>query len=606
MPRRQFIADLQKALGGVRPPGIHNIKAGEDDGHFEFEFASTEEGTTHTTHITAMITDVSDYPESHEYMIFCGDNTPGHVAQALQNIRNTRRKTVFELIDVISASLTALALPSEDSDGDHIMGESQQDLSDESEDDDADETSDSPTKLSLVPIPAPRSAVEDSDPERINRSTSLTEDAAPLGVPRVEVVFFLDFMKYRLGCNIFSASNWRTSAQNDKVLPLPKAMLALSFKEESKPSGPEVGEAVISVVRTLSKPSPFSFRDLPDSFDHGASNGIRLGGTTLQVSLGSAAEGPLYLIHPPGHIHQYPWVIATVHASTVLLIFRRGWDSMGIIARELTQQGVPFSTVSAIDRRYKAPPALPIRGLGTRPAQFRPSIIDYNEYVRRREDLLRGPRGRAALMHGGLVARIARDVLDVNIVLDGPSPNSITVGQHGPFFLFDDRLTADDLDVICGVYYVFSEGAPSSGGGQRGDGTRTHLSWWPQFTTWDASRCFIRTQWTELAEAFYQKWLAYRAKDVAATVFGATSWKTKLRKHNAVTSAIDECSEHCQAAYLQNYLFDIRSVSSCLLSRSPKSKARSSGYLTWRMTAAALSCSSQGGRYFFVAVYTMS
>ena len=139
MPRRQFIADLQKALGGVRPPGIHNIKAGEDDGHFEFEFASTQEGTTHTTHITAMITDVSDYPESHEYMIFCGDNTPAHVAQALQNIRNTRRKTVFELIDVISASLTALALPSEDSDGDHIMGESQQDLSDESEDDDADD-----------------------------------------------------------------------------------------------------------------------------------------------------------------------------------------------------------------------------------------------------------------------------------------------------------------------------------------------------------------------------------------------------------------------------------------------------------------------------------
>ena len=125
MPRRQFIADLQKALGGVRPPGIHNIKAGEDDGHLEFEFAATQEGTTHTTHITAMITDVSDYPESHEYMIFCGDNAPGHVAQALQNIRNTRRKTVFELIDVISANLTVLALPSEDSDGDHIMGESQ-------------------------------------------------------------------------------------------------------------------------------------------------------------------------------------------------------------------------------------------------------------------------------------------------------------------------------------------------------------------------------------------------------------------------------------------------------------------------------------------------
>jgi ubiquitin-conjugating enzyme E2 Q len=135
MPRKQFIADLQKALSGVRPPGIQNIKAGEEDGQLEFEFvASNQEGTTH---ITAMIPDVSDYPKSHEYMIFCGDNTPSHVAQALQSIRNTSRKTVFELIDVISASLTALASPSEDFDGDHIMGESQEDLFDESEDEDA-------------------------------------------------------------------------------------------------------------------------------------------------------------------------------------------------------------------------------------------------------------------------------------------------------------------------------------------------------------------------------------------------------------------------------------------------------------------------------------
>ena len=138
MPRRQFIADLQKALSGVRPPGVQNIKAGEDDGQFEFDFVASQ-GTSHTISITAMIPDVSDYPKSHEYMIFCGDNTPSDVAQALQNIRSTTRKTVFELIDLVSACLTALTLPSEDSDGDHIMGDSQQDLFDESEEEDADD-----------------------------------------------------------------------------------------------------------------------------------------------------------------------------------------------------------------------------------------------------------------------------------------------------------------------------------------------------------------------------------------------------------------------------------------------------------------------------------
>ncbi|KJA25932.1 hypothetical protein HYPSUDRAFT_96502, partial [Hypholoma sublateritium FD-334 SS-4] len=97
---------------------------------------------------------------------------------------------------------------------------------------------------------------------------------------------------------------------------------------------------------------------------------------------------------------------------------------------------------------------LPIRGLGMRPAAFQPTVADYNEYLRRREDLLRGPRGRAALMHGGIVSRIARDVLDVDAVLAGPSHDSIPVGQHGRFLLYDDRLTQDDLDVICGVYYI--------------------------------------------------------------------------------------------------------------------------------------------------------
>jgi ubiquitin-conjugating enzyme E2 Q len=140
MPRKQFIADLQKALSGVRPPGINNIKAGGDDGQFEFGFASSQEGATVAIPITAIIPDVSDYPGSHEYIIFCSDdNAPSHIGEALQNIRNTSRKTVFELIDVVSASLTALALPSEDSDGDHIMGESQEDLSDESEDEDAED-----------------------------------------------------------------------------------------------------------------------------------------------------------------------------------------------------------------------------------------------------------------------------------------------------------------------------------------------------------------------------------------------------------------------------------------------------------------------------------
>ena len=117
MPRRQFVADLQKAQSDIKPAGVLDIKAGDDDGQFEFEFAAPAlDGAPQIpVTITAMIPDVSEYPKSHEYMIFCGDDAPPHVGQALQNIRNTERKTVFELIDLISTMLSSL-VPDEDGD----------------------------------------------------------------------------------------------------------------------------------------------------------------------------------------------------------------------------------------------------------------------------------------------------------------------------------------------------------------------------------------------------------------------------------------------------------------------------------------------------------
>lgn len=123
MPRRQFVADLQRAQNDIKPAGVLDIKAGDDDGQFEFEFAAPAlDGAPQIpVTITAMIPDVSEYPKSHEYMIFCGDDAPPHVGQALQNVRNTERKTVFELIDMISTMLSSLA---PDSDGDTPMQDS--------------------------------------------------------------------------------------------------------------------------------------------------------------------------------------------------------------------------------------------------------------------------------------------------------------------------------------------------------------------------------------------------------------------------------------------------------------------------------------------------
>ncbi|EME46140.1 hypothetical protein DOTSEDRAFT_78519 [Dothistroma septosporum NZE10] len=135
MPRRQFVADLEKAKKDVLPAGVSNVKAGEDDGQIEFLFTGGPNGLPcGPVKITALVPELSEYPKSHEYMIFAGDDTSPQISDALENIRGINRKTVFEMLDIISATLTR---SSPDKDGDSQMQDSQfEDEQYEDEDDD--------------------------------------------------------------------------------------------------------------------------------------------------------------------------------------------------------------------------------------------------------------------------------------------------------------------------------------------------------------------------------------------------------------------------------------------------------------------------------------
>ena len=119
MPRKQFIADLQAAQQGVLPAGVLAVRQGGDDGQVEFEYTGAPPDVVK---ITAFVTDLGDYPSSHQYMIFCGDDAPRRIATALQTARGTDCKTVFELLDIISAILSQSP---PDGDGDTQMADSQ-------------------------------------------------------------------------------------------------------------------------------------------------------------------------------------------------------------------------------------------------------------------------------------------------------------------------------------------------------------------------------------------------------------------------------------------------------------------------------------------------
>ncbi|KAJ7135180.1 hypothetical protein C8R43DRAFT_894424 [Mycena crocata] len=155
---------------------------------------------------------------------------------------------------------------------------------------------------------------------------------------------------------------------------------------------------------------------------------------------------------------------------TVLEIVRQGWGpSVSVVAGRLLSRGIPFR-LCLHEKRIQPPPCLPMKnngikrvnvfsGLGYRPKDYKPDLRDYKGYVALRSNFLRTPRGRAALQYGGIVGRLARFEVPDDEVIVGPT-NSVFItgacwrdGENMGSFC-DDELTADEIDLICGVYHI--------------------------------------------------------------------------------------------------------------------------------------------------------
>jgi len=63
------------------------------------------------------------------------------------------------------------------------------------------------------------------------------------------------------------------------------------------------------------------------------------------------------------------------------------------------------------------------------------------------------------LLKGGIVWRLSWDAVGVEAALGGPSPEVFQTGHHffsEQAYLWDDELSEDELNLICGVYKVFT------------------------------------------------------------------------------------------------------------------------------------------------------
>ncbi|KAI0685210.1 hypothetical protein C8T65DRAFT_538884, partial [Cerioporus squamosus] len=142
---------------------------------------------------------------------------------------------------------------------------------------------------------------------------------------------------------------------------------------------------------------------------------------------------------------------------------------------------------------------------------------DYWTYETRVRSLLRGPRARAALQCGGIVWRLALEVLRETRVEEVACGPSKATDEYAMLFrpyrgddYRDDKLSPDEVDVICGVYKVV-----------------INRSWWPKEIHWRGSH-MDQGFWTPWCESWFLRRLRHiRAGEVK--IHNAQGWADNLR-----------------------------------------------------------------------------
>ncbi|KAK0185699.1 hypothetical protein F5146DRAFT_937387, partial [Armillaria mellea] len=144
--------------------------------------------------------------------------------------------------------------------------------------------------------------------------------------------------------------------------------------------------------------------------------------------------------------------------------------------------------------------------LGYRPANYKPDRLEFATYQALCRNFLTSQRGRAALLAGGILGHIAKDFISDDEVYPGPSHDIfktglsfVADGEMAPTF-WDDALTDDEINLLCGVYKVDT-------GRSGNESQHLFLSWFPKPAAWELSGLNIGF-WSSDCESWYQSCLA--------------------------------------------------------------------------------------------------
>jgi len=231
----------------------------------------------------------------------------------------------------------------------------------------------------------------------------------------------------------------------------------------------------------------------------------------------------LYIVREASRTSEFAFSFVLEEATTALECYRRNWRNLLSMGKDLAQSGKAFRTYIPRDPQFTGP--MRSRGcnpLGHRLRDYVFQLADYSAYEDARQEVFVQPFGRAAVLVGGVIWRLAVDTIGAEAALQGPTMHAHEFGDlvtdpAGKQFV-DDALSEDEMDLLCGKYVIYT-----------GQGIQTSFKWWwPPHSTWVKGSLFVG-YWTPQCERWYQDRLQIIQAGKAQPLT-RNEWKANLRR----------------------------------------------------------------------------
>lgn len=239
-----------------------------------------------------------------------------------------------------------------------------------------------------------------------------------------------------------------------------------SMSVEEDPSNTFLDKSIVDFLEVLSRTEFYASNPPEDVWDLRAGNRCSIQGLGRLQQLRVIGRKEYLLSNAPRYgVH---WFLCLTTATDVFHANRLNPFTTYDVARSLLERGVPFRTLLSLESGIQ-----PVFNLGPPNPQYTRTIPirlsgyvfgprDYAAYLSQRSAILSQPHARAALLKGGIVWRLAKDVLSYDAVLQGPS-SSATIFREGYSVRFinspelvDDDISEVELDLICGLYTCYT------------------------------------------------------------------------------------------------------------------------------------------------------